>query len=56
MRCSFPPSLGTKPSGEHRNGGLPSTGTTRPSFRSSKSIAVIFGASKRAVERFFEIW
>jgi hypothetical protein len=56
MHYSFPFSFGTNPSGEHIKGGLPSTGITRPSSRSPRSIVVIFEASRRAIERFFKMW
>ena len=54
MRRNFPFGFRMKPSGEHIQGVFPSTGTTRPRSRSSNSVAVILGASRRAVERFFE--
>jgi hypothetical protein len=54
MRRNFSFSFGTKPSGEYIKGVFPSTGITRPCSRSSNSVTVILGASRRAVERFFK--
>jgi hypothetical protein len=54
MRRNFPFSFRTKPSREHIKGVFSSTGITRPRSKSSNSVAVIFGASRRAVERFFK--
>jgi hypothetical protein len=55
MRHSFLFGFGTNLSGEYIKGGLPLTRMTCPSSRSPRSIVVIFKASRRAIERFFEI-
>jgi hypothetical protein len=56
MHCSFLFGFGTNSSREYIKGGLLSTRMTCPSSRSPRSIIVIFGASRRAVERFFKMW
>jgi hypothetical protein len=55
MRCNFLFSFRIKLSGEYIKGVFPSTGTTRPRSRSSNSVAIILRASRKAIERFFEI-
>jgi hypothetical protein len=47
-------SFGTKPSREYIKRVFPSTGITRPCSRSSNSVTIILGASRRTIERFFK--
>jgi hypothetical protein len=55
MRRNFLFSFGIKLSREYIKGVFPSTRITRLCSRSSNNVAVILGASRRAVERFFKM-
>jgi hypothetical protein len=56
MRRSFLSGFGTNLSREYIKRRLLLTRMTCPSSRSSRSIVVIFKASRRAIERFFKMW